>query len=100
MPTRNVNLTEHFDQFVGAEIDSGRYRNASEVMRAGLRLLEQQQREEREKLKLLRSLAAEAFGELDQGKGIEIRGEQQLTKLVRGIGRRTAMGGKRRRRGA
>ncbi len=48
MPTRDINLTDHFDQFVGSEIKAGRYRNASEVMRAGLRLLEQQSREDRE----------------------------------------------------
>ena len=61
MPTRNVNLTDHFDLFVTKEIKSGRYRNASEVMRAGLRLLELRKREEEEKLKLLRSLASDAF---------------------------------------
>ena len=100
MPTRNINLTDHFDQFVANEIESGRFDNASEVLRAGLRLLEQQKREDREKLKLLRSLAAEAFGQLDQGQGIEIRGERQLTNLVRRIGRRAASSANRRRRGA
>jgi antitoxin ParD1/3/4 len=100
MPTRNINLTEHFDQFVAKEIEAGRYRNASEVLRAGLRLLEQQKREDKEKLKLLRSLAQEAFGQLDQGQGIEIRGERQLAGLVRRLGRRAASGAKRRRRGA
>ena len=33
MPTRNVNLTEELDNF-GWQIDSGRYENASEVIRA------------------------------------------------------------------
>ncbi len=100
MPTRNVNLTEHFDQFVAEEIEAGRYRNASEVMRAGLRLLEQQKREDHEKLKLLRSLASEAFEQLDQGQGIEIRSERQLASLVRRIGRSAASTAKRRRQGA
>jgi antitoxin ParD1/3/4 len=90
MPTRNINLTDHFDQFVADEIEAGRYRNASEVLRAGLRLLELQKQEEREKLKLLRSLASEAFTQLDQGRGIEIRGERQLANLARRIGRRAA----------
>jgi antitoxin ParD1/3/4 len=97
MPTRNINLTEHFDQFVGKEIEAGRYRNASEVLRAGLRLLELQKHEEREKLKLLRSLASEAFVQLDQGQGIQVRGERQLANLVRRIGRRAAAGAKPRR---
>jgi antitoxin ParD1/3/4 len=55
-----VNLTEHLDRFVEHQVEGGKYRNASEVMRAGLRLLEQQSREDGEKLKLLKSLAAEA----------------------------------------
>ncbi|HEX5471699.1 MAG TPA: type II toxin-antitoxin system ParD family antitoxin [Lacipirellulaceae bacterium] len=100
MPTRNINLTEHFDQFVAKEIDAGRYRNASEVLRAGLRLLEQQKREEREKLRLLRSLAAEAFDQLDQGHGIEVGGERELAGMIRRLGRQAASTTKDRRRGA
>jgi antitoxin ParD1/3/4 len=96
VPTRNINLTDHFDQFVADEIEAGRYRNASEVLRAGLRLLELQKQEEREKLKLLRSLASESFAQLDQGRGIEIRGERQLADLVRRTGRRATSSAKRR----
>ena len=33
MPTRNVNLTDHYDQFVESQVSAGRYQNASEVMR-------------------------------------------------------------------
>ena len=33
MPTRNVNLTDHDDQFVESQVSAGRYQNASEVMR-------------------------------------------------------------------
>jgi antitoxin ParD1/3/4 len=40
MPTRNVNLTDELDRFVLARIESGRYENASEVVRAALRTLE------------------------------------------------------------
>lgn len=37
----NVNLGAHFDDFVRAQLESGRFQNASEVVRAGLRLLEE-----------------------------------------------------------
>jgi antitoxin ParD1/3/4 len=45
MPTRNVNLTEELDHFVAAKVASGRYENASEVVRASLRALEREEQE-------------------------------------------------------
>lgn len=39
--TTSFSLGEHFDRFVAAEIDSGRYATASEVVREALRLMEQ-----------------------------------------------------------
>ena len=44
MPSRNINLTEELDAFVAKKVASGRYQNASEVLRAGLRVLEEQER--------------------------------------------------------
>jgi toxin ParE1/3/4 len=96
MPTRNINLTDHLDRFVEEQVEVGRYRNVSEVMRAGLRLLEQQTREEHGKLELLRSLASEAFEQLDQGQGIELSTERQLAAFIGRIGRRAARSAKRR----
>jgi len=90
MPTRNVNLTDHYDNFVNQLITSGRFSNASEVMRAGLRLLEGQAQEDGEKLALLRSLASEGFRELDQGQGIVLDGRQQLSEFIGQIGREAA----------
>jgi len=54
MPTRNVNLTDELDRFVLAKIESGRYENASEVVRAALRLLERDEREYEVRLAALR----------------------------------------------
>jgi len=55
MPTRNINLTPQMDTFVDAKIRSGQYANASEVLRAGLRALEQAELAEEAKLHALRS---------------------------------------------
>jgi antitoxin ParD1/3/4 len=85
----------HYDRFVRELIESGRYRNASEVMRSGLRLLEQKSCEEREKLRLLRSLAAEGLEQLDQGQGIEVHNETQLAARIGRIGRRAEKSAKR-----
>ncbi len=55
MPTRNVNLTDELDRFVDKKVKSGRYENASEVVRAGLRTLEREEQEYEAKLAALRA---------------------------------------------
>ncbi len=55
MPTRNVNLTDELDIFVLAKVESGRYGNASEVVRAALRTLEREEQQYEAKLAALRT---------------------------------------------
>lgn len=55
MPTRNVNLTEELEGFVLAQVETGRYENASEVVRAALRALEREEAEYQAKLAALRA---------------------------------------------
>jgi antitoxin ParD1/3/4 len=43
MKNTSVSLGDYFDQFVQNQIFSGRYKNVSEVIRAGLRLLEDEE---------------------------------------------------------
>jgi antitoxin ParD1/3/4 len=43
MKNTSISLGDYFDQFVKAQISAGRYKNVSEVIRAGLRLLENEE---------------------------------------------------------
>jgi antitoxin ParD1/3/4 len=58
MPTRNINLTPKMDKYVDAKIRNGHFANASEVLRAGLRALEQDEKEDRARLEVIREAVA------------------------------------------
>ena len=57
MPT-SVALSPHFEAFVRQQVESGRFNNVSEVVRAGLRLLEEREAEQAAKLQALREAVA------------------------------------------
>jgi antitoxin ParD1/3/4 len=54
-PTRNVNLTDELDRFVAEKVKTGRYENASEVVRAGLRTLEREEQQYEAKIAALKA---------------------------------------------
>lgn len=68
MPTRNVVLTDHQAELVERLVASGRYQNASEVLRDGLRLIESRDAEEAAKLEALREAARIGLRDLDEGR--------------------------------
>jgi len=68
MPTRNVVLTDHQHQVIETLVGSGRYQNASEVLRDGLRLVEQREAENAAKLNALREAAAVGWRDLEAGR--------------------------------
>jgi antitoxin ParD1/3/4 len=61
MPARKISLTPKLDQFVASMVDAGRYANASEVMRAALRLLERDDREHERVMAVLRAAIDEGI---------------------------------------
>ena len=87
MPTRNINLTDHLDRFIEAEVNSGRYGNASEVVREGLRLIERRKQEERAKLKWLRGAVKEGLDQIDRGEGLEFRSIDELDRQIDQLGK-------------
>ena len=67
MPTRNVVLTDHQTQFVNRMVGSGRYQNASEVLREGLRLMEHREVEAAARLEALRNAASAGIADINAG---------------------------------
>lgn len=80
MPTRNVVLTNYQASFVERLVNTGRYQNASEVLREGLRMVEQREAEDAARLEALRSAVNVGLADFDQGRystfesGLELRG--------------------------
>jgi antitoxin ParD1/3/4 len=69
MATRNVSLTETLDRFVEAQVASGDFQNASEVVREGLRLLKQRTEEDSARIAHLKAAIRIGVDELDRGQG-------------------------------
>jgi len=87
MPTRNINLTPEMDHYVASRIESGQYANASEVLRAGLRVLERSDREDQVKLQALKAaiLAGEESGVAEGDVMSEVRERIRRRALATGL---------------
>ncbi len=86
MPTRNVVLTDHQARLVERLVDSGRYQNASEVLREGIRLVEQQEAEHAARLRALREAAA-GVADLDAGDDRTFEALESLREHLDGLAR-------------
>ncbi|MFN8526825.1 MAG: type II toxin-antitoxin system ParD family antitoxin [Chloroflexota bacterium] len=87
MPTRNISLTDRLNEFVDSAVADGQFQNASEVVRASLRLLEQQRREDVARLEALRAAVDVGLEELNRGEGVTVALED-LGDFITGIGER------------
>jgi antitoxin ParD1/3/4 len=68
MPTRNVVLTDHQAHLVERLVSTGRYQNASEVLREGLRLIEDREAQDDARLHALREAARVGMADIDAGR--------------------------------
>ena len=67
MPTRNVVVTQHQAEMIERLVACGEYQNGSEVLREGLRLLEQREQARQAKLAALREAAKIGFEAIEMG---------------------------------
>jgi antitoxin ParD1/3/4 len=92
MPTRNVVLTERQETLIEALVQSGRYQNASEVMREGLRLVESREVDEAAKLDALRDAALVGLAAFDRGEFQEFSNAKALVEHLNDFGKRVLSG--------
>ncbi|MGH1414899.1 MAG: type II toxin-antitoxin system ParD family antitoxin [Pelagimonas sp.] len=72
MATRNIVLTDQQEELVHQLVASGRYQNASEALRAGLRLLEREEQAALDiRTRLMEGLAQAERGDLVKGSGAD-----------------------------
>lgn len=101
MDQMNVSITDHLAEFVKARVRSGRFNNASEVVREALRRMEQ---DDERALRLaaptiedvvtnltaiqteaIRKRVLEGIGQIERGEFIEVEGRAGLVELTAGI---------------
>ena len=78
MKNTSVSLGNYFDEFVQGQVSAGRYKNVSEVIRAGLRLLEN----EESKAVALRNAIQEG---IDSGLATDFDREDFLKELKQSV---------------
>lgn len=85
MPTRNVVITDHQADFIEHLVDSGRYQNASEVLREGLRKVETEEKEARARLKALREAVRVGIADVDAGRYRTFESPEQISRHLAGV---------------
>ena len=85
MPTRNVVLTDHQADLVERLVASGRYQNASEVLREGLRMIEGREADDKARLGALRDAARIGVADIDAGRYRSFESPAALNRYLASI---------------
>lgn len=93
MPTRNVVLGQQQHELVDRLVASGRYQNASEVLREGLRLLERRDAEDAARLDALRAAADRGWADVEEGRFVDVD-DAGLEDAIADIGARAVIDGR------
>jgi len=82
MPTRNVVLTHQQEDFLGELVATGVYQNASEVLRDGLRLLENQLTRHKTELANIQAGVLTGLDQIEQGQLAPGSGEEAIERAL------------------
>jgi antitoxin ParD1/3/4 len=80
----NVSLTPELERWVADKVEGGRYKSASEVVREGLRLLQEREDEHAARMEALRKDLQISLDQLDRGEGVD--GEEAFDRVFARIG--------------
>jgi antitoxin ParD1/3/4 len=92
MPTKNVELTKRQADLIEALVESGCYENASEVVREGLRLVEQRVAEDARKLEMLRDAVRVGVEAMDRGEFKEFESIEDLRAYLHKLSEKVISG--------
>lgn len=79
MPTRNVVITDHQAKLIDALVESGEYQNASEVLREGIRLVEERRAAHAAKLEALRAAVQVGIDDFEKGNYKTFKDHRELS---------------------
>lgn len=82
----NVSLTPQLEEMINQKVATGLYQSASEVVRAGLRLLEEQDRTREQRLEELRREIARGIKDADEGRTVPF--DESLVERINANGRK------------
>jgi antitoxin ParD1/3/4 len=93
MPTNtrqlNVSITPHFSKFIRDKVKSGRYSNASEVVREALRKLEQEEMVTEQSVIVdpdnVQEAVRQGFASIERGDFVEIQSREELRRFFEDI---------------
>ena len=85
MPTRNVVITDHQARLIDALVESGEYQNASEVLREGIRLVEEREKAKAARLEALRAAVVVGEEALERGQYKDFTDSRSLKAHLRKV---------------
>lgn len=87
MTSQHVEIPDHEADFIRQCVLDGRYKDAGEVVQAGLRLLEQQEAEECQKRERFRAEVQRGVDDLENGRYFDVKGPEEFAAFFDDIDR-------------